>query len=498
MNTLPLARLEDKLNSGAILEHLFSSTGLTRAGLRRHFPDTKPFSPVVRLSINEVCMRVSKRTLNGISRRQFLVMTSMAATSLALGCATNPVTGRSQFMIMDEDQEIAIDRQQSPHQFSTDYGTVQDPALGAYIQTTGKKLAVNTHRPHMPYNFHCVNANYVNAYAFPGGSIACTRGILLDLENEAELAALLGHELGHVNARHTAASMSKAQLANLAVGSLAIITAATVGSSAGNLAGQLGQLGSGALLASYSRDNERQADHLGMEYMTRSGYGPQGMVGLMEMLNSMNQHQAGVTDLLFATHPMSSERYQTSVSEANSDYKRFSGQPLYRERYMDNTAGLRKIKGAVKNMQDGEEAMGKEKFGDAEALFKKALDQVPKDYVGLMLMAKCKLIQKKNAEAERFVERAKQVYPEEAQAYHISGITKIRNKNYAAAYEDFSIYERRLPGNPNTVFYKGLSLEGMEKIEDAARDYYAYLQKVQQGQQAQYAYQRLKEWGYIK
>ena len=443
-------------------------------------------------------MGIPRSAVNGLSRREFLIMTATAAAGLATGCATNPVTGQSQFMMLDEQQEIAIDHKQSPHQFSADYGTVQDRALQDYIQTTGKHMGANTHRPQMPYDFRCVNATYVNAYAFPGGSIACTRGILLELDNEAELAALLGHELGHVNARHTAASISKAQLANLAVGGLAIITSAAVGSGAGDLAGQLGQLGSGALLASYSRDNERQADSLGMTYMTRSGYGPQGMVGLMEMLNTMNQHKSGATNLLFATHPMSSERYQTAVRQAGSEFRQFSGQPLYRERFMDHTAGLRRIRGAVKNMQDGEEAMGKEKYGDAETLFQKALAEAPDDYAALMLMAKCQLVQKKNAEAERYVEKAKQVYPEEAQAYHISGFTKLRNKNYAAAYEDFSIYARRLPGNPQTVFFQGLALEGMEKIEPAARAYNDYLKQTQQGREAQYAYQRLKAWGYIK
>lgn len=215
--------------------------------------------------IDEVHKRVSRRVINGLSRREFLIITSMTATGLAVGCAISPVTGKSQFMIMDEKQEIAVDRQQSPHQFSSDYGTVQDRRLQDYIQTTGKRIAANSHRRQMPYDFHCVNANYINAYAFPGGSIACTRGILLELENEAELAALLGHELGHVNARHTAEIMSKAQLASMVVGGLSILTSVAAGSGAGNLAGQLGQLGSGALLASYSRDNERQADNLGME-----------------------------------------------------------------------------------------------------------------------------------------------------------------------------------------------------------------------------------------
>jgi thioredoxin-like negative regulator of GroEL len=149
-------------------------------------------------------------------------------------------------------------------------------------------------------------------------------------------------------------------------------------------------------------------------------------------------------------------------------------------------------------MQQGEEAMGKEQFSQAQGLFKQALDQAPDDYVGLMLMAKCLLVQKKDAEADRYVELAKQAYPDEAQGYHISGIAKIRTKQYAAAYEDFSIYERRMPGNPNTVFYQGLSLEGMQKIEPAAKAYNAYLQQVRQGKQAQYAYNRLKEWGYIR
>jgi predicted Zn-dependent protease len=291
--------------------------------------------------------------------------------------------------------------------------------------------------------------------------------------------------------------MSKAPTGQHGRGGLAILTSVAVGSGAGNLAGQLGQLGSGALLASYSRDNERQADSLGMEYMTRSGYGPQGMVGLMEMLNSMNQHHAGVTDLLFATHPMSSERYQTSVRQATNDYRQYNGQPLYKERYMDSTAGLRKIKGAIKKMQDGEAAMGKEQFSQAEGLFNQALDQAPNDYTGLLLMAKCQLVQKKECQAERYADRAKQVYPDEAQAYHISGIAKIRNKKYDTAYEDFSIYEQRLPGNPNTVFFRGLSLEGMQKIEPAAQAYNNYLKQVRQGNRP-VCVSRLKEWGYIK
>ena len=131
-------------------------------------------------------------TTRKIRRREFLRLSSMAAAGLIAGCATNPVTGKSQLMLVSEDKEIQIDKQHSPYQFSADYGTVQDKRLADYIDRTGKNITAHTHRTHMPYNFHVVNATYVNAYAFPGGTIACTRGILLSLENEAELSALLG------------------------------------------------------------------------------------------------------------------------------------------------------------------------------------------------------------------------------------------------------------------------------------------------------------------
>ena len=208
---------------------------------------------------------------NLMSRRRFLWLSSMAAAGFAAGCATNPVTGKSQLMLVSEDQEIQIDQQYSPYQFSADYGTTQDNGLNRYIDRTGKHVASGTHRTHMPYNFHVVNATYVNAYAFPGGTIACTRGILLSLENEAELAALLGHELGHVNARHTAEQMSKGMLTQTVVGGLSAVAGAA-GAGYGSLASQLGQIGAGALLASYSPDNERQADALGLEYIVKSGY----------------------------------------------------------------------------------------------------------------------------------------------------------------------------------------------------------------------------------
>jgi len=430
---------------------------------------------------------------NLMTRRRFLWLSSMAAAGFTAGCATNPVTGKSQLMLVSEEQEIQIDQQYSPYQFSSDYGTIQDKALSSYIDRTGKNMAGRTHRTHMPYNFHVVNATYVNAYAFPGGTIACTRGILLSLENEAELAALLGHELGHVNARHTAEQMSKGMLTQAAVGGLSAVAGAA-GSGYGSLASQLGQIGAGALLASYSRDNERQADALGMEYIVKSGYSSEGMVGLMDMLNSLGKHKPSATELMFATHPMSAERYQTVAQSAAGKYKSAKSQPLYRERYMDNTARLRARKGAIEEMQKGNKALAQKKYSAAETHYRRALKLAPRDYTALVLMSKTQLLQKKWTVGRQYAEMAQKVYPQEAQAYHLSGFAKTQLKDYEGALTEFNSYDQVLAGNPNTLFFKGYAYEGMKKYREAGGEYHRYLQVVQQGDYARHAYQRLKEW----
>jgi len=433
-----------------------------------------------------------------MSRRQFLRLTSLSAAGFVVGCAVNPVTGEKQFMLMSEQQEIQIDKQNSPHQFSADYGIMQDRTLISYVDQVGKKLAQRSHRPNMPYSFQPVNATYVNAYAFPGGSIALTRGILLKLDNEAELAALLGHELGHVNARHTAEQMSKGTLLSMIVGLGQAYIGTTQYSKYTDLAGQLGQLGTGALLASYSRDNEREADGLGNQYMVQGGYNTAGFVGLMDMLKSLSKHKANSVELLFSTHPMSNERYRTALENAASKYQTSKNLPMNKERYMDSIGRLRAIRGAIEDMQKGEAAMAQKKYNDAESFFQGALRKSPRDYAGLTLMAKCQFVQEKYGNARRYADKAGQVYPREPQSHHISGLSNLRENHFESAYQNFATSEKLLPGNPNTAFFKGYSLEGMQRTKEAANEYKQYLQAVNKGEQAKHAYQRLVEWGYVK
>jgi len=198
-----------------------------------------------------------------LSRRRLLKLLGLGTGALATGqwlsgCAIDPVTGKQQLMMMSEGQEIDIDRQRSPYQFSSDYGVIQDSSINSYLRRVGKELGSRSHRPQMPFSFRGVNAAYINAYAFPGGSVAVTRGMLVELESEAELAGLLGHEIGHVCARHTAEQASKGMIANIFMAGATLATSAAGYGGASDLVQNLGGLSAGALLASYSRDNERE------------------------------------------------------------------------------------------------------------------------------------------------------------------------------------------------------------------------------------------------
>lgn len=432
----------------------------------------------------------------GMTRRDFMRLATLAAAGLVSGCAANPVTGRSQLMLMSEQEEIQIDRRNSPYQLSSDYGVTQDQALQAYVAQVGQGLAALSHRPRMPYRFNVVNATYINAYAFPGGTICATRGILLRLNDEAELASLLGHELGHVNARHTAAQMSQAMLTQALVGGAAAIVGSQAGA-LGDLTAQLGSIGAGALLASYSRDNEREADDLGLRYMVAAGYEPRGFVGLMEMLRSLNKQNPNAVQLLFSTHPMSEERYRDALDAVDTRYPRSSG-ALHRERYRDQTAGLRRIRGAVEAMQNGEKEMARESYGGAAEQFGQALRIAPRDYAANLMMAKCQMAQKRFVEAQRYAVAARQAYPGEAQSYLVCGLARLQNRRYDAAFSDFEAYDVRLPNNPEILFLKGYAQEGAQRQAEAARHYVDYLKRVQKGPQAQHAYQRLVQWGYVR
>jgi predicted Zn-dependent protease len=433
-----------------------------------------------------------------MNRRDFIwTLPGLGASIWLTGCAVDPVTGKKTLVMMGKEQEIAVDKKHSPHQFSEDYGIAQDPALNRYVTDVGNRLGKLSHRPDMPYSFQAVNANYVNAYAFPGGTIAATRGIMLEMDNEDSLAALMGHEIGHVNARHFAERQAKSTLLDIAVAT-ATVAAASSKPQYGELAQLIGSLGGGALLAHYSRENEREADALGMEYMARAGLNPAGMPDLMNMLNTQSKAKPGALELMFSTHPMSSERVANTNRALQTTYADAAKRPRQRERYMDNTSSLRALKPAIGEQQKGEAMLNQKKFEAAEGHLNQALRLAPDDYPGLVLMAKTQMAMKRPNEAQPYLTRAKAIYPKEAQASHLAGVAHLQLKQPDRALAAFQEFDRLLPGNPNTTFLKGYSLEQMQNKRGAAQEYYNYLQMTKQGGQAQHAISRLQGWGVIK
>lgn len=400
-------------------------------------------------------------------------------------------------MLVSEEMEVDLDRKAAPHQFSTDYGPVRDEGLNAYVTKVGSELALRSHRSRMPYSFRVLNAVIVNGYTFPAGSVGIARGLVLEMEDESALAAVLGHEIGHVNARHGAERMSKNMLAMALVTGLSVYMQEEHGEYAALAAG-LGGLGANLLLSRYSRDDEREADSLGMEYMARIGQNPRGMADIMATFRRLRKSRRNSVEILFSTHPMSEERYRNALAALDTRYRSASTLPRNRERYMDHTADLRKLRPAILEMQKGQNYMMVQKYGTAEMHLASALRTAPDDYAGLLMMSKCCLAQKRPADARAYAEKAKSVYPQEPQAKHMCGVAKLVCGSPDAALLEFAAYEKRLPGNPNTIFFRGRCLEMMGERDGAASEYMRYRRKAPSGEFAKHANGRLLEWGYLK
>jgi tetratricopeptide (TPR) repeat protein len=167
---------------------------------------------------------------------------------------------------------------------------------------------------------------------------------------------------------------------------------------------------------------------------------------------------------------------------------------------MDNTADLRAKKGAIDQMNKAGQKMAEKNFSEADNHLRKALKKAPGDYTALVMMSKSQLIQEKWAVGRQYAEMAQKSYPQEAQAYHLSGFAKIKLKEYDSALEEFQRYDKVLAGNPNTAFFKGYCYEGMKEFRQAGQNYQRYLQVANQGEYANHAVKRLREWqakGYI-
>ena len=300
------------------------------------------------------------------------------AVATLAGCAINPVTGRREIHMVSEAQEIQLgERYYGPSRQSQGGDYVTDPKVVQYVKQVGAKLAAVADRK-LPYEFVVLNSGELNAWALPGGKIAINRGLLVELKNEAELAAVLGHEIVHAAARHSAQKIEQGQLMQIGSVFASVAASAYGGAELGQMVGQGAQLGSQMLQAKYGRDDELEADFYGMKYMKLAGYDLQAAVSLQELFVRKFQgaEQNWMTGL-FASHPPSQERV-----EANRRTMAAHGGPggeLGAERFVSMVAGLKRAAPAYAKQEQAIAAANKRDLATARSLTDQAVQIEPRE-----------------------------------------------------------------------------------------------------------------------
>ncbi|MGC1240464.1 MAG: M48 family metalloprotease [Chryseosolibacter sp.] len=229
-------------------------------------------------------------------------------------CAKNPVTGKNELMLMSKDQEIAMGQQSDPEIVSF-FGLYEDERLQRFINEKGKAMAAVSHRQELPYEFKIVDSPVVNAFAVPGGYVYFTRGIMAHFNNEAEFAGVLGHEIGHITARHSAKQYSNAML-----GQIGLVAGAVLSPEFAQFA-DAAQQGLQLLFLKFGRDAESQSDKLGVEYSTKIGYDASEMAGFFSTLDRLSSQNGQEVPTFLSTHPDPADR-ERKVAKLASEWQR--------------------------------------------------------------------------------------------------------------------------------------------------------------------------------
>jgi predicted Zn-dependent protease len=274
-----------------------------------------------------------------LSRLRILV--TLTVVLAVAGCATNPVTGKTDIVTMTTAQEIAIGRENHP-KILQQYGRYDDEALQSYVNEIGQRIAAVSHRPELQYTFTVLDSDQVNAFALPGGYVYITRGIMAYLNSEAELVAVLGHEVGHVTARHAVRQATGATATGVGATMIGILTGSGDLASVANMAGS-------ALVRGYGRDMELEADDIGAQYLDRLGYDPDAMIDVVRLLKNQElfevqlarqeNREPRVYHGVFSTHPDNDTRLKEVVAAAHKLHVE-GDRPDHRQVYLDHIDGL--------------------------------------------------------------------------------------------------------------------------------------------------------------
>jgi len=378
-------------------------------------------------------------------------------------CGTNPVTGKSQLTLMSPEQELAIGKQQYSPSLQSQGGTyLIDKSLNTYINRIGQKLAKHSAQPNLPYEFVVINNDVPNAWALPGGKIAINRGLLVLLEDEAQLAAVLGHEVVHAAARHGAEQH--------ATGTLWQGGAVLASAFSDN---QLYRQAAGALAmgatARYGRDNELEADKYGMEIMSAAGYDVNGAVELQKTFVALSKKSGRQNDVFsnfFASHPPSEQR----VAKNQNRVKRFPKGVRNRQAYLNATRQIRRDQPAYKKHQEALTAAGKKDWKTAMVKTNQAIKMQPREARFQITKGRLHNRAKQNKSAISAFSKAIKLEPSFFMPRLYRGLIYNKLKNYSRAEADLSASYKTLQTQVAS-FYLG-EIAQRNKQRDRAVSYY--------------------------
>jgi len=428
-----------------------------------------------------VNVRFSQQTV-----RNLVILVTLALITVA--CAVNPVTGDRQLRLISESEEVAMGREHYEPTLQSQGGRYYlDPELTRYVQEVSQSLAKVSDRPDLPYEFVVINSNVPNAWALPGGKIAINRGLLLEMENEAQLAAVMGHEIVHSAASHGAQRMQRGMLVNIGLAGVGATLAVRDNPYAPLILGSA-VVGSQLAMARYSRSHELEADEFGTRYMAKAGYDPQQAAELQRIFLRLSEgRDSNFLTGLFQSHPPSQERVDANEKLAR---KLGTGGRVGEEKYQQMIAGIREKKPAYDQYEEALAKLRNDKPDEALSLVNNAISKVPEEAAFLALRGDIRRSKDDPAAALKDYDKAVTFYPEMFSYTLGRGLVHRDLENWAEAEGDF---KASIDSVPTSIAYLGLGdAVRAQGRRDEAREHYNVAAQAQ-GSVGETARRRLQE-----
>lgn len=417
--------------------------------------------------------------------------------------AYNPVTGQLESTVMSREEEMKLGAKHYPRMIQSSFGKLEDDQLQSYVQSLGHQLAKVSHDPFMDYEFSVVNSSAPNAWALPGGKISVTRGLLMEIQNEDELAAVIGHEITHATARHAARQQTRTLSTSLLLTTGQLLLQTQMNDGGDNTLESMllmgSRFGAMAYLQSYSREHEREADLHGMEYMARAGYDPEGMVHLHQTFKSLKKRKPTMVEQWFSSHPSSSERIQNARNRVPELQQQFDI-PTHRQLNQFESRVARvwhPRKKAYEQMDRGKTLMEKENTQQAAKAFSKAIQQYSGEALFHMWLGVAQSKQQHHQKAQQAIKKALNMRPN---LFHIqlsAGLVYYRGDAHRQSIRHLNRAEDILPAQPLLDYYRARNHEQLGNRSEAIQYYRSFLKHVSSGKKAKYALQKLQQWDVI-